>query len=317
MGLLKLTQREVIGRYYLALEQGVGMGWVPEISNYFESNQASEEYAWLGQVPALREYLSGLHPKGLTENSLTIANKEYEATLEVLRTEYDRDKSGQLLIRISELAARTNAHFASLLSTLLLNAPSTACYDGSYFFHTAHSEGSSGTQDNDITVDISGLGVTTHSTLGVTAPSVGEMSGSIMKGVKQIIGFKDNQGEPMNELAQKFLVMVPVSLYDVAVAAATQKFIGSGEENVLTSSGAFQISVAANARLTWTDSFAVFRTDGTIKPFIRQEEVPPEMDAVAQGSEYAIINKKHLYTVYTRRNVGYGLWQHACYVTMV
>jgi len=317
MGLERLTRREVIGLYYLALQQSDGMGWVPKISNYFPSNQASEEYGWLGQVPALREYLGGLHAKGLTENGVTIKNKEFEATLEFARTEIERDKSGQLQARIRELAERTNSHFASLLSTLILNAAATECYDGAYFFDTDHTEGDSGTQDNDITVDISGLGTTTHSTIGVTAPSVGEIAMSIMHGIKKIVGFKDDQGEPMNELANQFLVMVPVSLYDSALAAATKEYVGSGEQNILGPNGAFKIDVVANARLTWTDSFAVFRTDGTIKPFIRQEEVAPEFDGLAEGSEYATLNKKHLYTVYARRNVGYGLWQHACYVTMV
>ena len=77
------------------------------------------------------------------------------------------------------------------------------------------------------------------------------------------------------------------------------------------------ISVAVNARLTWTDEFAVFRTDGSVSPFIRQQETEVDLKAKAEGSEYEFDNDAHQYGVDTWRNVGYGYWQHACLVTMI
>ena len=316
MGANLITSRAIIGSYYRALEQNTGPAWVDKVSNYFESDQASEEYAFLGQVPALREFIGGLHAKGLIENGLTIANKEFESTLELKRTDVERDKTGQIQVRINELARITNAHWASLLSSLIASGSSLVCYDGQYFFDDDHSEGKSGTQSNKINSDISGISTGVHGT--VTAPSTGEFAGSIMSGIAQITGFVDDQGEPMNEEAQKFLVMVPISLYSVASAAAIHEYLAAGEQNVLTAGKKFEIDVVANARLSaWTDTFAVFRTDSEIKPLIRQEEVPPEMEAIAEGSERAKINKTYLYTVYARRNAGLGMWQNACLVTMI
>jgi phage major head subunit gpT-like protein len=78
----------------------------------------------------------------------------------------------------------------------------------------------------------------------------------------------------------------------------------------------FQIIPVANPRLTWTAQFAVFRTDGLVKPFIRQEAQAVEIAAVAEGSELEFNERKHRYGVSTKRNVGYGYWQHACLVTM-
>jgi hypothetical protein len=40
-------------------------------------------------------------------------------------------------------------------------------------------------------------------------------------GIAQILAFKDDQGEPMNENARRFLVVVPVGLYLVRVAACS------------------------------------------------------------------------------------------------
>jgi len=318
MGVKLLTERQIIGTFYKALEQDVGSAWVSKVSNLFNSDQASEQYAWLGMSPALREWVGGRNAKGFRENNLTITNKHYEATLEVLVRDLRRDKSGQVLIRIAEMARRANAHWASLLTTLILNAASTTCYDGQYFFDTDHSEGDSGTQDNDITVDISAMPVATAGS--VTVPAVAEMQWAIVHGINAICGFKDDKGEPMNENASEFLVMVPLTLGMAAQQAVATPFAGAPTELALKSvPPGFSISVVPNARIgtDWTDEFVVFRTDSAIKAFIRQEETAVQMKVKGYGSEYEFDNDAHQYGIDTWRNVGYGYWQNACFVTMV
>lgn len=313
MGAIGLSSRAIIGEFYKTLDADPGARWIDGSSMLFTSDQESETYKWLGQTPAMREWVGGRNAKGFRENGLTITNKHYEATIGVLVREMRRDKTGQVMARIRDLAARTNSHWASLLSTLILNGPSTVCYDGQYFFDTDHSEGDSGTQDNDITCDISALPASVHG--AVTAPSVEEMQQTILKAVTAILGFKDDQGEPMNEMARSFLVMVPMSLYIVGQKALNLP-VGTGvnEQNIPAE---MSLICVPNARLTWTDSFAVFRTDGNVKPFIRQQETQVELKAKAEGSEYEFDNDAHQYGVDCWRNVGYGYWQHGCYVTMV
>jgi len=317
MGAQSLSSREIIGEFYKVLEQDEGMDWVSGISMFFESDQASETYNWLGQAPAMREWVGGRHAKGFTENGITIANLSYEATLEVLIDDLRRDKSGQVLVRIAEMARRTNAHWAKLLTTLIINGESTACYDGQFFFDTDHSEGDSGTQDNDLSIDISALPVAQHGS--ITAPSPEEMEQCILQAISQIISFLDDQGEPMNENASDFQVIVPISLLNAAHASNTARVLDSGKTNQLMSSG-YNLSVHGNARLdaSWTDQFAVFRRNaGGVGALIRQQETAVTLDAIAEGSELAFNEKKHNYGVDTNRNVGYGFWQHACLVTMV
>jgi phage major head subunit gpT-like protein len=307
-----LSSRAIIGEFYRTLEQDTGAAWVNAVSMLFTSDQDSEEYRWLGQTPAMREWVGGRHAKGFRDNGLTIRNKHYESTIDILVRDLRRDKTGQAMVRIQELAQRTNAHWASLLSTLIVNAESTACYDGQYFFDTNHSEGDSGTQSNDISVDISELATQTAGS--VTAPSVEEMQQSILKGIDQISGFKDDQGEPMNEQASQFLVMVPLSLLFVARNALA---IPMGTAITEQKGVGVDISVVGNARLSaWTDKFAVFRTDGSVSPFIRQQETEVDLKAKAEGSEFEFDNDAHQYGVDAWRNVGYGYWQHACLVTM-
>lgn len=309
-----LTSRAIIGELYNRLTQG-DASWVNRYTMRMDSNQAIETYGWLGMAPGMREWVGERQAKGLRENTFDVANAEYEATLKVLKRELRRDQSGQIRVRIAELARRVLSHPASLLSTLIENGFSTAGYDGQYFFHTAHVEGDSGVQDNDLSIDISALPVTNHGS--VTAPSVGEMREVILQCIQAILGFKDDQGEPMNEDARAFEVMVPTSLWAVAEAAVGLPMVDSGEANVLPAlRGDLTITVVPNARLTWTDEIAVFRTDGETKPFILQEEMPVNVSAVAEGSELEFNQGEHRYGVEWSGAVAYGFWQHACAATM-
>lgn len=311
MGASTLSSRAIIGEFYATLDQDLGGSWIAGTSNLFQSNQESETYKWLGMAPAMREWIGGRHAKGFRENGITIVNKNFEATLEVLVDEIRRDKTGQVMVRVRELAQRTNAHWAKLLSELIIAGESTACYDGQYFFDTDHSEGDSGSQSNDITNDIT----------TTTAPTAGEMESSILKAIEAIMGFKDDQGEPLNESARAFTVMVPVPYMSSAAAAIGSEIIvdasTSRTNRILTmgSLGGFQLSLAVNPRLTWTTKLAVFRTDAETRALIRQEEEGVTVSAIAEGSELEFREKRHHYGVKAIRNVGYGYWQRACLVT--
>ena len=309
-----ITSRAVIGEFYRVLQLDEGAGWVNSLGMYFESDQASEQYAWLGDAPAMREWIGGRHAKGFRENNITIENKHFEATVEIALRHLRRDKTGQAMVRIGELAVRANTHWASLLSTLILNGGSTVCYDGQFFFDTDHSEGDSGTQSNKINVDISALPTEVHGV--VSAPSVAEFQQSVLKAIAQIMSFKDDQGEPMNEMANEFIVEVPTSLAFVAINALTvPRGTDLEEQNPL---GGFRVTPVTNARLnTWTDQFAVFRADGRVKPFIRQEEEGVNIKAKAEGSEFEFDNDAHQYGIDSWREAGYGYWQHACHVTLI
>lgn len=317
MGIQKITERQVIGWFYMALAQALGLLWIDKLSNYFPSDQSSEEYAWLGMSPVLQEWVGGRNAKGFRESGIEIKNKHFEATLEILVRDLRRDKTGQIKARIMEMAKRTNTHWASLLSTLILNGASTVCYDGQYFFDTDHQEGESGVQSNDISVDISALPASVHGV--VTLPSVEEMQLTIVKGITQIVGFKDDQGEPMNEDASDFLVKVPLSLMNVAKqAVATPIQVDASQTALEALKQDFNINVAANPRLSaWTDQFSVFRTDSHIKSFIRQEETKVLLKVKGEGSEFEFDNDAHQYGVDTWRNVGYGYWQNSCLVKMI
>lgn len=306
-----LSSRAIIGEFYARLEAAAGLSWITGLSMLFNSDQASETYKWLGQAPVMREWIGGRHAKGFRENGMTIANKTFEGTLEVSVDDLRRDKTGQVMVRIAELVGRTVSHDAGLLSTLILNGGTSVCYDGQYFFDTDHVEGSSGSQSNIVTWDISdgGGGGTT------TLPTSKTMQDAILAGIARMLAFKDDQAEPLNETASQFLVMVPPSLMGPALAATGSAVIDSNQTNVIVAQRQFQVTPVVNPRLSgWTDKFALFRADGDVKPFIRQYEEDVTIQVLAEGSEEEVKNNRHLYGVKKIANVGYGYWQHACQV---
>ncbi|MCT4575088.1 MAG: Mu-like prophage major head subunit gpT family protein [Alphaproteobacteria bacterium] len=311
----QLSSRAIIGTFYKKLNQSSGLEWVGAISNYFNSDQDSEDYRWIGQSPVMREWVGGRNAKGFNSNGIKIENKHFEATIEIPVKHLRRDKTGQVKARIGELAQRTNSHWAKLLTHLISKGESEVCYDNSYFFDTTHKEGKSGVQSNKITVNLNSLDI--NGEVGVpNAPSEAAFRSAILKAVQQIVSFKDDQGEPMNENANKFLVVVPTHLWFIAKACLSVPLSVGGATNPVKVLSDLDIAVAQNSRLDWTNKFCVIRTDGEVKAFIRQEEEPVQVKAKAEGSEFEFDNDAHQYGVDTWRNVGYGYWQHACLVNI-
>lgn len=319
MSLAELSSRAIIGRYYKRLNQKSGMAWVEAVSNYFTSDQESETYKWLGQVPVMRNWVGGRQAKGFATNGLTIENKHFEATLEIPLVDLRRDKTGQIEVRINELADRTNSHWAQLLSKLIINGESTVCYDGQYYFDTDHKDGNSPVQSNKIQVDLTAFAnqIDGGAVGDASNPSEAALRLAILKTIQQILSFKDDQGEPMNENASKFLVVVPTSLWYLAKSAIAVPLTVGGSTNMVKVLDEVDISIAQNPRLGWSDKFTIFRTDSSVKPFIRQEEKNVQLKAIAEGSELEFKHDKHWYGIDTWRNVGYGFWQHACLTQLI
>lgn len=299
-----LSSRAIIGRFYRRLEEFAQAAWWTRLAMRFASNQESETYRWLGMVPQVREWVGGRIVKPLRPSGVTIVNKVWESTVRVDADELRRDKTGQIMVRISEMARRVATHPNKLLTDLILAGASNDAYDGEPFFATTHAEGDSGTQSNSITFDAA----------TATAPTDSEMYEAIVKGVAQIIGQKDDVGEPMNESAREFVAMVPMSFLSSTLIALSSRMRDS-TSNPLASSEPFRISWVANPRLSWTDKFALFRTDGQARPFIFQEELPVQVSVLAEGSDLEANENQHQYGVKAIHQAGYGFWQDACLVT--
>jgi phage major head subunit gpT-like protein len=263
----------------------------------------------------MREWVGGRLEKGIRDEVYTLRNIKYEATIPAFVDEMRRDKTGQLMFRIQELAARTATHWEGLLSTLINAGASTVCYDGQYFFDTDHSSGDSGTLVNKVSsTHVAALDVTT-----AAAPTTAEMVAALMGCISYLFKYKDDRGEPINQNAKQFAVMVPIggatNFLGTVFDALVSQNLSSGQSNALLGTG-WGIKVIPNPRLTDTTVFYLFRTDGPMKPFIMQSELGVQTSSLTQGSDEEFKNDRHLFGVKANRNVGYGFWQYAMHATL-
>src|SRR6185369_4156687 len=81
-----------------------------DLSTRVASTSDREIYKWLGTVPQVREWGTGRLAQGLRTESYSIENLKYEATLEVDRDEISDDQTGQIRLRVGELAQRAATH---------------------------------------------------------------------------------------------------------------------------------------------------------------------------------------------------------------
>lgn len=268
-----------------------------DLATRITSNADREVYRWLGTVPRMREWGTGRLAQGLRTESYSVENLKYEATIEVDRDEISDDQTGQIRVRVAELAQRAATHKDFLISRLLIDGESTGlAYDGVSFFSTVHASGSSGSQSN----------LLTHPSAVEDAPTVDEFKAALKQAIGQMLLFKDDHGEPMYVAASGLVCVVPASMLFTALEAINATVVGD-RTNVLQ-------GVARVVSMPWLTDLSkwyLLKTDGVIRPFIFQDREPIEFNALTEDSDEGFRREKFLYGVRARYRLTYGYWQFA------
>ncbi|MDR1862647.1 MAG: Mu-like prophage major head subunit gpT family protein [Treponema sp.] len=108
------------------------------VATLVPSNTASNTYGWLGQFPQLREWIGDRVIRDIKEASYAIANKLYEGTLGVKRTDIEDDNLGIYRPLVAAMAKETLDFLDRNIAALLKNGFSTLCFDGQNFFDVDH-----------------------------------------------------------------------------------------------------------------------------------------------------------------------------------
>lgn len=277
-------------------------------------NSPGGDYAWLGQVPQMREWVGGRLERELALYTYAIRNKKFEMTLPISLDDLRRDKTSGLRTRIADMAVRAKTFPDALLTTLLTNGAGSASglgYDGQYFFDTDHNE--SGTnQTNDLTSsDVPSLNVANPD-----APTVDEMADIVNDVAAYMESYTDDQGEPINQDIQT----ISITSGRPAIAAKIRQAIGA---EYLSNGGSNPVQTAdtsyrylKNSRLSRTADVLYFFGSGGLAPFILQEEVPLQTQLKAEGSDEEFDNDRHVFGVKWMGNAGFGMWQRAIRATL-
>lgn len=269
-----------------------------EVTTEIPSTKASETYAWLGQLPKMREWLDERTRQGLSEHSFSIVNKDFEVTLEVDRNAIDDDQYGQVKIQAQMMGQEARRFYDEYLVTVI--EANGLCYDGQNFFDTDHQTGDSPTQSN---------APAAASTYNIaSAANAITVLNLVNNAVAQFKGDKNKHlGVRITH------VMVPTSLEWIFREAFDPMFTGPGETSA-TKVAKGRVKIIVNEHLTNAATAAhspVYWLDLSkpIKPFIFQNRQNPNFVALDKPDSYEnFMRKKILYGVDSRFNMGLGLW---------
>src|SRR3990167_2632495 len=136
-------------------------------ATFIQSNSDLEDYAWLGQVPAMTEFVDEVRFDTFTDEGgggaspqrtyLRLTNKKFTIGLEINRYNLADEKTGGLRQRVNDMVARALDHCEKQLVDALTQGDTAAdpdagggyAYDGVVFFSATHTaRGSSGSQFN-------------------------------------------------------------------------------------------------------------------------------------------------------------------------
>lgn len=262
------------------------------------STGRDEEYGWLGNSPKMREWLGDRKLTKLNSFDYKLKNKDYEATLDVLRNDIDDDRLGNYKIRISDLAMQARIHPRALFFDALLAGTTDLCYDGQPFFSASHSDSElSGTQSN----IVSGTGVT-----------LANLKTDIETVVKEMKCLLDDSGNPFDESEVVIGIVCNPALEQKFIELNTLSMVNNTDNGM---KGRIK-QITTSCRLSDENDWYLgnIKPNG-VKPIIRQVRQKPMFQSLEANSENGFMRKVYYYGIDSREVFGYGLWQRMFKVT--
>lgn len=262
------------------------------------STGRDEEYGWLGNSPKLREWIGDRKLTKLNSFDYKLKNKDYEATLDVLRNDIDDDRLGNYKVRISDLAAQARVHPRALFIEALKDGETELCYDGQPFFSASH-------QDS----EASGVQSNLYTGTGTTLAQLKDDVEGVVAEMKCIL---DDTGQPFDESDVVIGIVCHPDLEQRFVELNTLARINSTDNSM---KGRIK-QITTSCRLTDKNDWYLgnIKANG-VKPIIRQVRQKPQFNSLEANSENGFMRKVYYYGIDSREVFGYGLWQRMFKVT--
>ncbi|MCA8880384.1 MAG: Mu-like prophage major head subunit gpT family protein [Rhodobacteraceae bacterium] len=108
------------------------------VSTTVPSGTTSTTYGWLGDFPALQEWVGDRVIKDMKAAGYEILNKLFEATVGVKRTDIEDDQYGHYAPLVASMGQEAAQHPDKMIAALIAAGDAATCYDGQYFFDIDH-----------------------------------------------------------------------------------------------------------------------------------------------------------------------------------
>jgi len=266
-------------------------------------------FGFLQPPDALRKNAGTASTNRAVGHYVDVINERYQTEMNVDRQDWVNDQTGLTRGIPAELGARVVNNMFKMVVDLSVAGQTGTGYDGAAFFSASHYQ----SQTNLLTAtEVTALNVTT-----AAAPTPEEMVDAITGVIGYMKAAVDQKGEPMGENAQKFLVVCPATtLWAPAITAIRANNLASGQTSVLATLNeqGWDVDAIATPRLTDTDAFYVYRTDGMrTKPFIISENIPASIDILDESSDHYKKEGEFGFVASWYGNAAYGEPMHSAH----
>lgn len=293
----------VKGIFFEAYDNAPAGGY-ERYATIINSNRDTEQYAWIGAVPKMREFIGERQVRDLKGYNHSIQNKTWEATIGVERSAAEDDQLNHVRYRVQTLAREARRHQDELCASALINAytsvtgSATTCYDGQNLVSASHP------------------GYSTQSNYGSTTTL---SAAAVQAGMIAMQSLVDDQGKPWG-IRPNLLIVGPALEFrareiiqsSIVVAKVGEGTAGTGAtastpyKNVLE--GAMDILVVPYLIGSAAYYWYLVDTTAAVRPVIFQVRTEPEFTALESQSEAGFMRDEFFYGVRARYAVGGGFW---------
>lgn len=263
-----------------------------KIAMLVPSTTGKNDYVWLSKFPKMKRWVGDKNIKSLEAAKYTIANLDWEATVEVDRNDIEDDNLG-IYGPQAQMAGDSAAQLPDEIVMELVNGGFTnPCFDGQFFFDTDHA--------------VAGASVSNKSTVALSVATQAAAIASYGAGRTAMRKFKDDEGRPLN-ITPNVLLVGP-ALEHIALALVNNDRLDDGKANPYKGTA----EAVVDARITSDTAWFLLDTTKPIKPFIYQErKAPVFVEQTDPQAEDVFNRKKFKYGAEARAAGGYGFWQLA------
>ena len=274
----------------------------PQVCTVVPSDGYDEKYGWVGSLPSVKEWIGDRKFEQLRAADYSLANKEWESSLLINRTDIEDDRLSMYGPVLEDLAAEATYHPDELWFSALANGESAACFDGQFFFDTDHSWGDSGAQSNDLSASAS----------DTSAVTVAEFKTAYHAARQAMLNYKRDNGKfyhrPTVSGLGNLMLLVPTELELVAHEAIRSQLLGGGNTNIVLETP----QIVTSPHLTSSVKFYLFHTGQSLRPFVFQARRPLSRQMKGMNDREF---KDVKFMCDARYNVGYLAWWNAVLTT--
>jgi phage major head subunit gpT-like protein len=272
----------------LAYEQFLGDRYAQiynVLATEIPSTAASEKFGWMGDVPAVREWIGDKQSGTMTDYNYTITNKDWEMSIDIDRDELDDDQLGRILPRIQMMAQRMKSYKGKLVADTLVAGTTGLAYDGSAFFANR-------TSPND-------------NLLGGSGETLALIKADISTARAAMQEFVSDKSVP---LGLEMDTIVCASLLEGLMLEAVKSTTNPGGDGagIYNPANTWIKNIICLPGLSDQDDWYGFCTGYALKPFVYLNRTDTTLvldDTMVKR------NRKLVYSAESRGNAGYGFFQ--------